>query len=144
MLLLTTLAALAALPAARPCAGPEPRTEAAVRAAEDRWVHLLETRDADGLACLLAPDFTDTNWAGQSVARSQVLAALPHRPDTRLQLSEVTVALHDNVAIVHGLNRQVDVAGKPVGAVRFTDIFLYRARRWQAVSAQETVVRPDA
>ena len=141
MLLLMTLAALAVSPAARPCSGPEPRTAAGVRAAEDRWVHLLETRDVDGLACLLAPEFADTNWAGQSVPRASVLAALPHRPDSVLTLSEVAIVLHRNVAIVHGLNRQTDAAGRPTGAVRFTDIFLYRDRRWQAVSAQETPVR---
>ena len=141
MLLLTMVAALADFPAARPCPGPDPRTEAAVRATEDRWVHLLETRDAAGLGCLLAPEFVDSNWAGRKVPRAQVLEALPHRPDTSLALSEIDVMLHGDIAIVHGLNRQTDAAGKHAGTVRFTDIFLYRERRWQAVSAQETPVR---
>jgi hypothetical protein len=123
---------------ARACSGSEPRTEAAVRAAEDRWVHLLEARDVGGLACLLAPEFTDTNWLGRKVARASVLAALPHRPDSRLTLSEVVVRTYGTVAIVQGLNRQTDRAGRAAGAVRFTDIFLYRERRWQAVFAQET------
>ena len=141
MLLLTMVAALAAPAVVRPCSGSEPRGAGAVRAAEERWVHLLETRDAAGLACLLAPDFTDSNWAGQRIPRAQVLAALPHRPDNFLTLSDVEVMLHGDIAIVHGLNRQTDAAGKPAGAVRFTDVFLYRDGRWQAVSAQETPVR---
>ena len=141
MLLLTMMATLADQPSARPCAGPEPHTEAAVRAAEDRWVHLLETRNVGGLACLLAPEFTDTNWAGQSVSRASILMALLHRHDSMLTFSDIAIVLHGDVAIVHGLNRQIDATGKPTGVVRFTDIFFYRDRRWQAVSAQETPVR---
>ena len=121
--------------------GREARSEAAVLAAERHWVRLLETRDAAGLACLLGFEFTDINWAGQSIPRAQVLAALPHRFAVRLDLSDMTVLLHGDVAIVHGLNRQTDAAGKFAGAVRFTDVFLYRDGRWQAVSAQETVLR---
>ena len=140
--MLTMMLAALATPAAAPfCPGRDPRTEAAVRMAEQRWVRLLETRDAAGLACLLAPEFTAPNWAGQKLARASVLAALPHRPDSLLALSDLSVALHGNVAIVHGLNRQTDRAGRPDGVVRFTEIFLYRDRHWQALSAQETPVR---
>jgi len=138
MLLSTMLAALAAHAAARPCTGPEAPTEAAVRAVEHRWVHMIEAHDTAGLACLLAPEFTDTNWAGQRIARAAVLPALPHRPRARLELSDLTVALHGKVAIVRGLNRQTNAAGKAAGTVRFTDIFVHRGGHWQAVSAQET------
>jgi ketosteroid isomerase-like protein len=137
---MTMLAALA-VQAVRPCTEADAPTEAAVLAAEDHWVKLIEARDAAGLACLLAPEFTDTNWAGRSIPRAQVLAALPHRPNMALALSDMAVLQYGDVAIVHGLNQQKDAAGKTVGAVRFTDVFLYRERRWQAVSAQETVVR---
>jgi len=140
MPMILILAALAAQ-AARPCSITDSHDAAGLRAAEARWVHLLETRDADGLACLFAPEFVDISWAGQRVPRLQVLAALPHRPDTSLELSEIDVMLRGTIGIVHGLNRQVDGMGKAIGAVRFTDIFIYRDRRWQAVSAQETLVR---
>lgn len=134
------LAALATQ-AARPCSITDRHDAAGLRAVEARWVQLLETRDADGLACLLAPEFVDINWAGQRVPRKRVLAALPHRPDSRLELSEIDITLRGAVGIVRGLNRQTDAAGRAIGAVRFTDIFVYRNRRWQAVSAQETLVR---
>lgn len=140
MLIAIMLAALAQA-AARPCGLAEARDRAAVLAAEARWVKALEIRDGVRLACLLGAEFADTNWAGQRVARDQVLAVLPHRADMRLELSGMTVLLHGDVAIVHGLNRQRNAAGKIAGAVRFTDIFFYRAGRWQAVSAQETLVR---
>lgn len=143
MAMMTMLAALAAT-AARPCSLTDRHDADGLRAAEARWVHMLETRDLDGLACLLAAEFTDINWAGQRVPRAQILAALPHRPNKRLALSEIEVMLHGDVGIVHGLNRQMDGAGRAIGAVRFTDIFLYRDRRWQAVSAQESVVRDPA
>jgi hypothetical protein len=124
----------------RHCMVADSRDEAGVRAAEARWVAMLEARDADGLSCLLAPEFVDTNWAGATVSRDRILAALPRRPHGRLVLSEVTVALHGDLAVVRGLNRQQDAVGRPAGVVRFTDIFLYRSGRWQAISAQETPV----
>jgi len=61
-------------------------------------------------------------------------------PLVRLTLTDLAVALHGDVAIVQGLNRQTNAAGRVLGVVRFTDIFLHRGGRWQAISAQETPV----
>jgi predicted N-acetyltransferase YhbS len=41
---------------------------------------------------------------------------------------------------VRGLNRVVNANGEVVATVRFTDVFVYRERRWQAVAGQETMV----
>jgi hypothetical protein len=132
ILLLTALAAA-------PCP-TEPRTPAGLRLAEDRWVAALQARDGAVLACCLAPDFADNNWQGVIVSRDEMLARLPKRPPSRLQLTDVTVRLEGTTGIVRGLNTQIAPNGKVVGRVRFTDIFVWRAGRWQAIAAQETLV----
>jgi hypothetical protein len=132
MLLLAALAA-ASCPT-------EPRTPAGLRLAEDRWVAALEARDGDALACRLAPDFADNNWQGTIVSRDDMLTRLPKRPPSTLRLTDVTVRIEGAAGIVRGLNTQVAPDGKVVGRVRFTDIFVWREGRWQAIAAQETVV----
>lgn len=118
----------------------EPRSEAGLRQAEERWVAALEGGDGAALACRLAPDFADNNWQGRIVRRDDMLARLPQRPPSRLQLSEITVRIDGTTGIVRGLNTQVAPDGTIIGRVRFTDIFVWRGSRWQAIAAQETVV----
>lgn len=128
---------LAALATACPT---EPRTAAGLRQAEDRWVAALEARDQAALACRLAPDFADNDWQGAVHRRDAVLARLPQRPPSTLQLSELTISVLGATGMVRGLNTQVAPDGKMVGRVRFTDVFVWRAGRWQAIAAQETIV----
>lgn len=132
MLLLAALAAVTC-PA-------EPRTADGLRQAEDRWAAALEARDGAALGCRLAPDFADNNWQGRIVSRDDMLARLPKRPPSRLQLTDVTVRIEGMTGVIRGLNTQVAPDGKVVGRVRFTDIFVWRAGRWQAIAAQETLV----
>jgi hypothetical protein len=108
----------------------QPRTEAAVLATEDAWV-----------AAILDPSFADTSWRGELISRGQVLDRLPGRPESKLTLSDVHAVLIGNVAIVRGVNSQSD-RGRAIGSVRFVDVFAYRSGRWQAVSAQESLIQP--
>jgi hypothetical protein len=61
-------------------------------------------------------------------------------PEVTLTLDQLSVDLHGTTAIVHGRNQQTDASGKAVGAVRFTGVFVWKAGRWRAVSAQETPI----
>jgi hypothetical protein len=45
------------------------------------------------------------------------------------------------MAVVRGVNRQTTAAGVEAGAVRFTDVFVYRGHAWRAIAAQETVIQ---
>jgi predicted N-acetyltransferase YhbS len=47
---------------------------------------------------------------------------------------------YGDAGYVRGLNRVVNANGEVVATVRFTDVFVYRERRWQAVAGQETMV----
>jgi hypothetical protein len=130
-----------ALAAASPCA-TEPATADGLRAAEAGWVAAIEARDVARLACRLGLGLVDTDWQGRLRSRDDMLSALPGRADSKLTLTDITLRIEGQTGIVHGLNTQTKPDGQVVGSVRFTDIFLYREHRWQAISAQETVVRP--
>ena len=110
-------------------------------ATENAWVSALERRDSSALECILDPAFSDNDWRGERISRAQILAHLPQRPPSTLRLSELEPTVEGAMAIVRGLNTQTGADGKVIGTVRFTDVFLYRAHRWRAVAAQETLVR---
>ncbi|HZQ40945.1 MAG TPA: nuclear transport factor 2 family protein [Rhizomicrobium sp.] len=118
----------------------EPMTRDGVLAAERDWVDAIEQGDRVRLDCRLGSDFTDSNWQGELKSRSDAMAALAG-PRPRLSLKALGVDLLGRTAIVRGLNGQSQPDGTLRGTVRFTDIFIYREGRWQALSAQETPVR---
>jgi hypothetical protein len=128
-----------ALAVAPPCATEAPTT-AGLHAAESDWVAAIEARDGLRLACRLGLGFGDTDWQGALRSRDDVLMALPSRPASTLALSDLSVRIEGKIGIVRGINTQTGPDGKTVGSVRFTDVFLYADHRWQAISAQETVV----
>jgi hypothetical protein len=119
----------------------QPRTVAGVLATEQAWVSALERGDSAALECILDPAFSDNDWRGERISRAQVLARLPQRQPFTLRLSELEPIVGGAMAIVRGVNTQTGADGKVIGTVRFTDVFVYRAHRWRAVAAQETLVR---
>jgi hypothetical protein len=126
--------------AAAHCALATPHTAAGALAAEHYWVDAIERRDAAALECLLAPDFSDINWQGRVLTRAEMLDGFTAKPRVTLALDDLTTDVVGDVAVVRGRNRQTGPDGKPAGAVRFTDIFVYRDGAWRAFRAQETVV----
>jgi ketosteroid isomerase-like protein len=135
------LSAIALMTAACP---ESPRTAAGALATEKAWVAAIEARDVAALSCILDPAFADNDWRGERVARADVLEKLPHRSPSELHLSDLQVTVRGDMAMVRGVNRQATPDGKTTGAVRFTDIFVYRDGSWRAVAAQETLIQTDA
>jgi hypothetical protein len=118
----------------------EPRTEAGVLATEKAWVAALESRDARALDCILSPDFADTSWRGELIPKARVMEALPGRPASTLTLTDLHATLIGDVAMMRGVNTQ-RAGEKVLGSVRFVDLFVYRSGRWQAISAQESLIQ---
>jgi len=137
MIPLALLAASVAHAAACP---RQPATSAGVLMTEQQWVRAIETRNSRTLECILAPEFSDTNWRGAVVPRSAVLARLPAHPPSALKLSNVSVFRDGRFAIVRGTNTQKGRDGRSSGSVRFTDVFVYRGGAWRAICAQETLI----
>lgn len=141
-LLLGPFALAAAAPARTAACPRQAPTAAGVIATENAWVAALEQRNSAALDCILDPAFADTSWRGELVPKAVVLERLPSRPASTLRLSEVRTTMLGDIAMVRGVNTQTSGA-KVTGSVRFVDIFGYRSHRWQALSAQESLIQPN-
>ncbi|HEY8003823.1 MAG TPA: nuclear transport factor 2 family protein [Phenylobacterium sp.] len=141
---IAVLAALVLGPAAH--AAPDrlrqPPTEAGVLATEAAWISALAGRDLVTLNRLLAPDFVDTGWRGARRDKGAYINGVAANGAQPIALSDISVALYGDTAVARGLNTVRGQGGAVRARIRFTDIFVYRAGLWQAVSAQETLEQP--
>ena len=122
------------------CPKSQPKTEAALIELEQDWGAALSRKDADAVGCMVADEFEDVDVDGSLRTRSQMLAGIPNRKPFSNRLSELRAHIEGNMAFARGLNTVSDSSGKVVGRVRFTDIFIYRDGRWQAIAGHETLL----
>ena len=118
-----------------------------VRADSDRVVSLEHTWLASGdsatLERILAPDFLHPVFTGDIIDKAEHIAfvvAHPRPASVHTRFERLDVRLYGSTAIATGI---VDAAQGGNAGVRrtvFTDVFVKRDGRWQAVSAQETVI----
>ena len=127
---------------APPCPAGQSREERALLQQEETWAKALDHNDVQTVGCLLANEFQDADVNGAVHDRNQALAraAQPRHGTNRLE--DMHAHIYGHAGFVRGLNRVVDASGKVVATVRFTDVFVYRDRRWQAVAGHETML-PD-
>lgn len=135
------------------------RNAASLVAVEQQWLTALQRRDVAVLARLLGREFIDSDYRGDAVPRAQYLEYFAHAarrrgPSARQSFEDVRVRFvaGDEVAIVTGVV-VTRSAAKPLAAAsssspelrhsRFTDVFVWRQGRWQAVTGQETRFTPD-
>jgi ketosteroid isomerase-like protein len=118
--------------------------EQALLQLEQTWAKALEQHDTATVACLLADEFQDADVDGKVHDRSQTLSRIPQRHPSSNHLEDVHAHIYGDTAFVRGLNQVTDAAGKVLARVRFTDIFVYRNGRWQAVAGHETLVSEKA
>lgn len=123
------------------CATGQPKNESALLQLEQNWAKALEQHDAETVACFVADEFEDAGVDGAIHNRAEMLAHIPQRGPNLNHLADTRAHLYGDFAYVRGVNQVTDPSGKPLAEVRFTDIFVYRDGRWQAVAGQETLVR---
>ena len=155
-----TAIALSAAPALAQSPGAE-RTAAAVMEVEHAWLAALNRHDVTTLARILGREFIDSDFQGDAITRAQYLGYFARpaaRPAPQMRQTfagtKVRFVAGGNVAIVTGV-----VITRPAGASqgansssadggvrhsRFTDVFVWRDARWQAVTGQETHFTPPA
>jgi ketosteroid isomerase-like protein len=106
------------------------------------------TGDRRVLEGIIAPDWTSTGPDGRTSTRMDVLAQVfetrVHRVH-RLEIDDVHVRVFGDAAVVTGRTRG---AGEFAGAgydvvIRFTDVFLRRAERWQAVASHASLCQAE-
>lgn len=117
------------------------RTVDGVRQVENQWLAALQSHDISALQSILADEFHDWTYRGDQRDKAQAIEhAREGNPGvTSQRLEDVDVHLYGDTSVVHGTNI---VEGGQFGTVkvRFTDVFVWRSDRWQAVAAQETLV----
>lgn len=150
--------ALWAVPAmARPPAGE--RAAAAVMSVEHQWLTALQQHDVTTLARVLGREFIDCDFQGDAITRAQFLGYFAHPvprpappPQQIFQDTKVRFVAGGDVAIVTGVvvtrlapPSNTGASSGPDGFrhSRFTDVFVWRDGRWQAVTGQETHFTPS-
>ena len=117
---------------------------AVVRLAYD-WLSALKSKDVKALERIMADDFITTNVDGSVNTKEQEIA--PFRtPDLTFDtcaLLDLHVRVYGATAIARGTGRFTGKAawGTFVSEERFTDVFLKRNGRWQAISSHSSAVR---
>jgi ketosteroid isomerase-like protein len=113
-------------------------------ALEQEWLH---AHDAATLERILAPDFVHVVPVDLFLKKQQHIdwvVAHPEPKDRHTKFDKLNVRLYGDVGIVNGSVIATDENGKELDRTMFTDVFVFREDRWQAVNAQENQVRPLA
>jgi Domain of unknown function (DUF4440) len=120
------------------CPSTEAKDENTLLLQEETWAKALDEHDSATIDCLLAAEFQDADVNGATHERTEALAHVSQPRSGSNHLEQMKARVYGDTAFVRGLNRVMDPSGKAVASVRFTDIFIYRDGRWQAVAGQET------
>jgi hypothetical protein len=129
-------------PVAYAAACPEGQAKdgSALQQSEQTWAKALEQRDSAALSCLLAAEFEDAGPDGTLQDRDTTLAKAGKHQPVHHELTQMRAQVHGDFGYIRGLAMAEDAHGKVLARVRFTDIYIYRDGRWQAVAAHESML----
>lgn len=115
---------------------------AAVVALEHQW---LSADDSTALEQILAPDFLHPVSTGDIIDKAEHIGFVARHPrpaSVHPHFERLDVRVYGATAIATGIVDAVQDGHPGVRRTMFTDVFVKRGGRWQAVSAQETDVVP--
>ena len=113
-----------------------------------QWDEAYARRDPEALAPLLAPNFVFTSSTGQLTTRAMYLSASLKSPDiaveTPVNSEDVKIHIDGDMAVVTsmGAQRGQRFDRDPKVRFRYTDVWVKRNGRWQALASQSTRVQP--
>jgi ketosteroid isomerase-like protein len=112
---------------------------------EEAWGRALNARDTAFFRRTLGDDFVGTGGA-ETRSKTSVIAELTTGTDTVPvpRLEGTQVRLFGQVAVVTGLAAYAGAGGAPPSHTRFTEVWVKRAGRWQAVHGHYNSVPPRA
>jgi hypothetical protein len=116
----------------------------ALESLEQDW---LQARDATTLDRILAPDFVHVLPFDHFVTKQEHIDwFLKHPPPAgrKTRFEKLQTRVYGDVGLVNGCVVASDEHGKEIDRTMFTDMFVYRNGKWQAVDAQENSVEPPA
>jgi ketosteroid isomerase-like protein len=121
----------------------------AIEQLESKWLHALSKADVSAIGDILADDFVRPapeydQFVGKSDLLSFYRSHLKPQSQNKKRLEDMTVTVYGESAIARGTLTTRDRDGRVVAKLLFTDVFVLRCGRWQAVSAQENAVSATA
>lgn len=122
------------------CPKDQAKSEAVLMEQEQRWADALNRKDVNAVGCLLATEFEDADVDGSLHTRKETLDRIPNKKPGTNQLSELRAHIEGNLGFTRGLATLTDASGKVVARVRFTDVFIFRDARWQAMAGHESLM----
>lgn len=125
---------------AAPCPTGQPKTPDTLAQIERAWANALEQRDTAALGCILAEEFQDADPEGALFDRAATLSKAANHSPVHHDLQDLSAHVHGDFGYIRGLAIAANAQGKIVARVRFTDIYVYRDQRWQAVAAHESML----
>jgi uncharacterized protein (TIGR02246 family) len=122
--------------------------EKAIRKLEEDWGKAVENNDAKELARIVSEDFAFTLPDGRVLDRKQYVSRELIPADEKVEKADNQtdqVRVIGDVAVVNGHSTLTGKKGGKAFEYRFrwTDVFVKRDGRWQAVSAQLTPINPE-
>jgi hypothetical protein len=114
----------------------------AIIALEQEWLHA--EHDAPVLDRILASDFVHVIPFDHFLNKQEHIdwaVKHPEPKDRRLKFDKLNVRVYGDVGIANGSVVASDASGKELDRTMFTDVFVYRDGRWQAVNAQENAAQ---
>jgi len=114
----------------------------AIIALEQEWLH---ARNAATLDRILASDFVHVVPVDHFLTKQEHIDWVikhPEPKDRHTRFGKLNLRLYGDVGIVNGSVIASDLNGKEIDRTMFTDVFVCRDGRWQAVNGQENGIRP--
>jgi hypothetical protein len=109
----------------------------AIIAIEQEWLH---AHDAATLDRILASDFVHVIPVDHFLTKQEHIEWVVKHPEPKnrhTKFNKLNVRLYGDVGIANGSVIATDDSGKELDRTMFTDVFVFRDGRWQAVNAQE-------
>jgi len=106
---------------------------------EEQWTEANIKGDKVALARILADDYSSGTGSDRHGKRQYVNELEPDTTVTDWSLSDLNVTLTGERATAHGVLTQETTKGTRI--IRFTDTFVWRDHRWQAIGSVTTQVQ---
>ena len=138
MILAIVLAALASQ-------GGDPSVKRELELIEQRLAATWRNGDCQAWGALVAPGWSVIHITGDVITKAKALEMCnaPRAAIESFKIDEVSVRVFGDAAVVTGRTTAATGGATPATVtLRFTDVFIRRAGRWQVVASQATELRP--
>lgn len=132
-----------AQPAAGQAVGADTAVVDALKRIEQQLAESWKSGNCDAWAANIAPEWSVTHVTGDVITRAEALqmCRAPEAPITTLTSDELVVRAFGDSAVVTGRTTAATGGASPEAVtLRFTDVFVRRAGRWQIVASHATRV----